>query len=371
MASSSTDRTARYLYEEIRDEILGRIESGAYHIGDRLPSTRTLVDEFSTTPVTINRALSDLVASGHIRRVAKSGSFVNARELWNGGKRERTGLVGIIAFDMQISVYWTQVVEAMQNALEARSLHAVIGYSEHSFEKAHNYVDDLVDKGIDGLIYVPIDAPDGETYERENCLVCEHIEQRGIPFVLFDRRLEQNRFPSVTADVYAAGADLMHHLADAGVKHPICLTVEHSQAIYERERAFLEIGPILGMGTAPGRVIRFPGPRVYESQTREFQKLIDAAPDFDGLFVANSNLYTNLLKIEEAGSRRFDVPIVTYRDLETESPDRPIARALQPVRDFGTVAGQLLGRLIESDCAGSELGAFQHVVLPVPVEYQK
>ncbi len=368
MSVHQEQKSTRYLYEEIRDDILARIEDGAYRVGDRLPGTRALVDEFSTTPVTINRALSDLVDSGHIRRVAKSGSFVNARDRWNGGARQRTGLVGIIAFDMQISVYWTQVVEAMQQALETRSMHAVIGYSEHSFEKAHNYVDDLVDKGIDGLIYVPIDA-DRDTYDRENRLVCEHIEKRGVPFVLFDRRLQEHRFSSVTADVYSAGARLMNHLSAAGSRSPICLTVEYSQAIWERERSFLSVGRDLGMDVCDDRILRFPGPRVYSHEVKALAEMLERAGEFDGLFIANSNLYTNLLRVEEMNGRKWNVPIVTFLDLETEQPDRPVARALQPVREFGMVAGQLLARLIDNDLVGSEAGASQHLVLPIPVAH--
>ena len=368
MAIHQDQKSTRYLYEEIRDDILGRIERGEYRVGDRLPSTRALVDQFSTTPVTINRALSDLVESGHITRVAKSGSFVNARDSWGPGARQRTGLVGVIAFDMKISVYWTQVVEAMQQALEARSMHAVIGYSEHSFEKAHNYVDDLVDKGIDGLIYVPIDA-DEDTYVRENRAVCEHIEEQGIPFVLFDRRLPDNRFSSVTADVFAAGERLMRHLNAAGSTHPVCLTVQYSQAISERERAFLEYGVELGMDLSVDRVLRFPGPRVYSHEIGALQSMIEEAGEFDGLFIANSNLYSNLLRVEKLTGKRWDVPIVTFRDLETEDPDRPVARAIQPVHEFGVVAGHLLARLIEQNLPGSEFGAYQHVVLPIPVEH--
>lgn len=358
----------KYLYEEIRDEILRRIEGGTYGIGDRLPSTRTLVEEFATTPVTVNRALSDLVDSGHVTRVAKSGSFVNAKDDWNGNRRRRTGLVGIVAFDMNVSVYWTQTVEAMQEALEARSMHAVIGYSGHSFEKAHAYIDDLVDKGIDGMIYVPIDAPDGETYRRENLAVCRHIEDRGIPFVLFDRRLPENRFPSVTADVHAAGLELMQHLSAAGSSHPVCVTVEYSQAIYERESAFVNALQDSGIETAQSRIVRFPGPRVYPSDLGKLRELIETAPNFDGLLLANSNIYSAFLKIEAELGRRWDVPIVTFRDLETDQPERPVARALQPVRRFGSVAGDLLGRLIEGDLPGAEDGAYPHIVLPVPIE---
>lgn len=238
MAQSVSRPTSRYLYEEIRDEIRARIEQGRYTEGERLPSTRDFVDEFSTTPVTINKALADLVETGHIHRVPKSGSFVNSRSDWATGRRQRTGIVGIVAFDTNVSIYWTKVVEAMQDALEERGYHAIIGYSDHSYEKALSYVDDLVEKGIDGLIFVPIDDQSREDYQTHNEAVCERIEEYGIPFVLFDRRLSNMRFSSVTADVYRAARELTEALSQAGSRRPACLTLTIPRLCGSAKRRF-------------------------------------------------------------------------------------------------------------------------------------
>ncbi len=367
MAKSSYPETGRYLYEEIRDQIRARIERSRYQVGERLPGTRAFVEEFSTTPVTINRALSDLVDSGYIRRVAKSGSFVNPREEWSVGVRKKTGLVGIIAFDTNVSIYWTKVVEAMQDALEARGFHAVIGYSDHRFDKAASYVDDLAEKGIDGLIYVPIDEVSREAYQRRNEEVCRRIEAHGIPFLLFDRRLTNQGFSSVTADFYKAARELTNRLAHAGSKRPLFLTLDYAQALWEREQAFLDNGPRYGMECDASRLVRFRGTRLRQEDTDQLASLLDSAPNFDGLFIANSSLYAAFLRVEERRGGRWDVPIVTFRDIETPYPDRPVARALQPVYDFGFAAGDLLARTLEHDVPGAGFGAAIHVVLPIEV----
>ncbi len=364
MSSEAT----RYLYEEIRDEVRRRIESDVYKVGERLPSTRAFVDEFQSAPLTITRALSDLVSSGHIQRKAKSGSFVNPRSDWHRAGRVRTGLVGIIAFDTNVSLYWTKVVEAMQDALEASNLHAVIGYSDHDYEKALAYVDDLVEKGIDGLIYVPIDDADREGYQKRNEAVCARIEASGVPFVLFDRRLKNHRFSSVTADVYRAARQLTYLLAKAGSRRPVCLTLDYAQAVWEREQAFLEHGLIAGMHVDESRVLRYRGSRIRLEDAGKLYDLLSSVDDFDGLFIVNSGLYAAFLRMEEILGKKFDVPIVTFRDIETPQPERPVARALQQVYEFGFAAGDLLARMLEHQVPGGDVNAAVHVVLPIPLE---
>lgn len=368
MAKETAADTGKFLYEEIRDTIRHKIEAGEYPEGLRLPSTRDFVDEFGTTPVTINRALSDLVESGHIYRKAKSGSFVNDRGEWDRMSRRKTGLVGIIAFDTNVSLYWAKAVEAMQDALESRGFHIVVGYSDHRYDKALAYVDDLAEKGIEGLIYVPIDDTSPESYQRNNEEVCERIEHHGIPFLLFDRRLKNLRFSSVTADVYRVTRELTYHLAEAGVKRPICLTLDYSQAIWEREQAFLDTCPLAGMEMSPDRILRYRGSRVSGELGEKLAGLMDSAPEFDGMFIANSGMYGLFLRLEEALGRRYEVPIITFRDIDTPQPDRPIARALQPVYEFGYTAGDMLARMLKGEVPGNVPGTALHAVLPIEVE---
>lgn len=70
--------TARPFYQQIKDFILDRIDSGAWRPGVKIPSEHTLVDELGVSRMTVNRALRELTQSGHLKRVHGVGTFVAA-----------------------------------------------------------------------------------------------------------------------------------------------------------------------------------------------------------------------------------------------------------------------------------------------------
>lgn len=66
----------RPLYQQVKDHIIDRIESGALPPGHRLPSEHELVQTLGVSRMTANRALRELLAQGVLTRVAGVGSFV-------------------------------------------------------------------------------------------------------------------------------------------------------------------------------------------------------------------------------------------------------------------------------------------------------
>ena len=67
---------AMALYEQVKDFITHKIQSGAWPPGHRLPSESELVTQFGVARMTVNRALRELVVQARIVRVAGVGSFV-------------------------------------------------------------------------------------------------------------------------------------------------------------------------------------------------------------------------------------------------------------------------------------------------------
>lgn len=64
------------LYRQLKDYIGRGIQTGRWAVGDRLPSENELVEQFSVSRMTVNRALRELNAEGRITRVVGVGSFV-------------------------------------------------------------------------------------------------------------------------------------------------------------------------------------------------------------------------------------------------------------------------------------------------------
>ena len=63
-------------YQEIVDYIKEKIDSTAWPVGYKLPREVDLCTEFDVSRTTIRRALSVLVADGHLQRVKGTGTFV-------------------------------------------------------------------------------------------------------------------------------------------------------------------------------------------------------------------------------------------------------------------------------------------------------
>jgi GntR family transcriptional regulator, histidine utilization repressor len=68
------------LNRRLKDEILRRIESGAWPVDHRLPSENDLVQTLGVSRMTVHRALRELAAEGVIVRIQGKGSFVAPRK---------------------------------------------------------------------------------------------------------------------------------------------------------------------------------------------------------------------------------------------------------------------------------------------------
>jgi GntR family histidine utilization transcriptional repressor len=78
MTSPSNRRasTGGTLHQRIRNDIEGRILSGEWPPGYRLPFEHELMDTYSCARMTANKVLSALAASGLVERRRRAGSFV-------------------------------------------------------------------------------------------------------------------------------------------------------------------------------------------------------------------------------------------------------------------------------------------------------
>jgi len=71
-------RDSRPIYEQIRDGLKKLIVSGAMVPDEKLPSVRTLAQQLSINPNTIQRAYNELENDGFIYSVPGKGSFAAA-----------------------------------------------------------------------------------------------------------------------------------------------------------------------------------------------------------------------------------------------------------------------------------------------------
>lgn len=68
--------SASPLYEKVKDFVLGNIGSGKWARNVRLPSEHELVSALGVSRMTVHRALRELTAEGHLRRIQGVGTFI-------------------------------------------------------------------------------------------------------------------------------------------------------------------------------------------------------------------------------------------------------------------------------------------------------
>lgn len=68
--------SASPLYEKVKDFVLGNINSGKWGRNERLPSEHELVSALGVSRMTVHRALRELTADGHLRRIQGVGTFI-------------------------------------------------------------------------------------------------------------------------------------------------------------------------------------------------------------------------------------------------------------------------------------------------------
>ena len=340
-----------YLYERIRDELRQRILAGFYPKGARLPGIRVLAREFSTTVATINRVIGELESMGFVTRVAKSGCYVNSADMWGPTDRtgRETGLAGVIAFDTRTSSFWANATEAMEDALRVNSLHMVVGHSDHDVDRAIEYVHQLDGKGIDGFIFVPLDADSPEEFQRSNSHVIAELRSTKKPFVLFDRTVPGEEASSVATDHYADALPLVEYLVKAGCKSPLYLTPRHSMATGERHRAFVDVLRRNGYSSPEDRVEQINRSSIRPEDAPELVAILDRHPECDGFFTCTGSMARLLNKVlDEGRDRERRLPIVGFsRASRADAVSRLRYVARLPAYDYAYAAGKLLALLVK------------------------
>lgn len=344
---------SKFVYQHIAHELKRRIETGRYAPNERLGSSKELAREFESSTGTVDKALQNLADSGYLRRTQRRGTFINPPRFWQTTRdtRARSHLAGAIVFDSSYPYIWAPAIRGMEQDLERNSYHLVIGNDEGDPGKARRYVDNLLSKGIDGFIFVPIGMPDKEQYERINSEIIEYFRAHKVPFVLFHRYLETATCTCVVSDNYDDTRRLVSEFLDIGINSPICLSHHYTSVAHQRERGFVDELTNRGFTDAEDRVFRLHPHQVEvdASNVTEILRVYDSVPGLDGIFCVGSHvLHAARLAVREwesTAARSVRFATFDHSPESLQSPD-VVMTMVQPNFEMGRLASEMLVKQI-------------------------
>ena len=64
------------LYDNIKEDILGKIKNGTYPVGETIPSELELAESYGVSRATVRQALQILAADGYVEKRRRRGTIV-------------------------------------------------------------------------------------------------------------------------------------------------------------------------------------------------------------------------------------------------------------------------------------------------------
>jgi len=345
----------QYLHYSIIEILLQRIKTGVYPPETKIPKTKDLARELSTSSVTIDKALSSLVEQGYLSRKAKSGSFITSRSAWpreDARNGSPAAFYSLMMRDSPSPYFWKETIKGIHDAAREQGSHILSCYIDDDPAAAREAVADLGRKGVKGIVFAPLGRPTEEDYEEFNAGVIDAIRALGIPLVLVDRYIRGREASHVVSRDYEAAVRLTEALFAAGARKPVCLTHMFNSPFSARVRGFRDAMKARGFKDADidARIVEIcPQEIVFDPKdARSFVGLLRGLPNFDGVFTVNAvNLHAcvNTLSFLQDPRAR-NVKYVNFDDIGPLNISGLVMTAVQESYRIGKLAGTVLADLI-------------------------
>jgi DNA-binding LacI/PurR family transcriptional regulator len=207
-------------YHQIAERILKTIVTGDFKSGDRIPSEKDLAEDFGSSVLTVNKAISILVSKGYLFRKPGLGAFLSDDIDIEQIKSSKQFTVGIIVDSSIASIAYAdrvlgRIAFNLQNLLNQENfIWSII--SGHDGMDFHDYLD-----SVDGFITV------GDV-EAE---FVQAVEQQKLPCVTFNRDRTSFGLGSVLINPEAIH-QLVDQMVAAGHRRFLYVNNESEKQIY-------------------------------------------------------------------------------------------------------------------------------------------
>jgi len=205
-------------YQQIVAFLRKAIAIGEYQPGQKLPSEADLVERFSTSRLTVQRALKELQHQNLIERRAGSGTYVRLSESTDGRA------FGLLIPGLGETEIFEPICQGMAHAGSVGHNSLMWGDTTQSTQDKEKQTRELCEyyiaREVSGIFFAPLELTPGK--DEVNQWVVETLSKAGIPVVLLDRCIyhypRRSAFDLVGIDNRRAGFLVTEHLLQHGCR---------------------------------------------------------------------------------------------------------------------------------------------------------
>ena len=190
-------------YRKIINDLTDKIKTGLYKPGEKLPSESQLTADFSTSRITVTRALKELELKEVIYRIKGKGSFVSETT------KARNKIISlIIPHKADFFSGGQQYIRSVYKYCKKAGYLCSVHYSEQSSAREREILEELTNHNVAGVLLYPINS--------RNIDSISQLLLNGCPIILLDRKLEEIDIPVVESDNLKGAYNAVQHMITMG-----------------------------------------------------------------------------------------------------------------------------------------------------------
>ena len=204
---------AKPLYLQIKEFFLSEIEKGTYKIGDKIQGEEEISSQLKVSTGIVRKAILELVDEGILIRRPRLGTSV-AKLPSETFIKQKTKTIGVVFTNFQ-GQYMSNVLDGINLRSSQDDYHLIVCNSNHSPQNESKYIDELIERNVDGVIVFPTAVP------RAGRPLTSHykkLNRLNIPFVLIDRYFPSYKTDCVVYNDYNATKEIVKNAINLGHK---------------------------------------------------------------------------------------------------------------------------------------------------------
>ena len=344
MAAGAKKSQPKYL--QLKDALLCYLNDEQYDADRKLPTENELIEQFQVSRGTIRQALAELVNDGVLYKIQGSGTFFSGNL---NADRKLSHLLGVITPLLSQYIY-PQIIQGITDFAQQKQYHVVLGSSHTCPGDEQDCIEQILAKGIDGLIFEP--AP-GFHYESEAPLFT-FLRTLTVPVVFMGADLNDADLSYVSLNDRESGFRATNYLITAGHQRIACIYPSCILAGLQRYQGYRKALEAADITFNPRfeKVIEQIGPGKKPQQIAMLiNELLDPIEDRPTAIVFYNDSFAvhGCKLLGEAGLRiPDDISVISFDDSELAlQPEAPLTSLAHPKYYLGRWAAELLLEQLE------------------------
>lgn len=257
-----------------------------------------------------------------------------------------TNVIGVIVTDLSNPVFG-KMVKGIEAAIKEKAYSILIGNTDENGEMEQKAVSNMISKGVDGVIITPT---------QHDTRSLDMLRKANVPFILMGRKFKHYSANYVVCDDFRGGYLAGEYLIGKGHRNIIFINgPKHISSSQDREQGFVKA--LAGHRLTPQHIY-YIMPEMHEGY-RLMKQLLEARPDFTGVFCFDDYTAFGVMKAFKEGGRRVpdDIAVIGYDNTDfADMLDRGLTSVDFNEYRIGELAAEHIIEIIEKSSKSSKSG---------------